>query len=75
MRLAKFCSKIIVVFYYLMLQICNNFLAGNKLRSNKRFKVFDETAVNGSVCRHEVPLRFLNLYHGERYFLLAHMKC
>ena len=58
-----------------MLQICNNFLAGNEMRSNKRFKALDETAVMGGVCRHEVPLSFLNWYHGERYFLLVHMKC
>ncbi|XP_065893500.1 uncharacterized protein [Dysidea avara] len=45
---------------------CSNFLAGNELRSNKRFKALDETAVMGSVCRHEVPLRFFNLFHGER---------
>ncbi|XP_065899662.1 uncharacterized protein [Dysidea avara] len=45
--------------------LCNNFLAGNELRSSKRYKALDETAVMGSICRHEVPLRFFNLFHGE----------
>lgn len=49
-----------------LLQECNDFLAGNALRSNKRYKALDETAVMGSICRHEIPLRFINLFHGER---------
>ena len=36
------------------------------MRSSKRYKALDETAVMGSVCRHEIPARFFNLFHGER---------
>lgn len=60
------CILIYSHFYTYILQNCNNFLAGNELRSSKRYKALDETAVMGSVCRHEVPLRFFNLLHGER---------
>ena len=45
---------------------CNNFLAGDALRSKTRFKALDETGVMGAVCRREVPIRFFNLHHGER---------
>ena len=48
-------------------QDCNNFLAGNMLRSNSRFRALDETALFGSACRHEFPAIFFNLKHGERY--------
>ena len=37
------------------------------MRSNKRYKALDETAVMGSICRHEFPMRFINLLHGERF--------
>ena len=40
-------------------QDCNNFLAGNMLRSNSRFRALDETALFGSACRHEFPAIFL----------------
>ncbi|XP_065906278.1 uncharacterized protein [Dysidea avara] len=53
--------------------LCNNFLAGNELRSSKRYKALDETAVMGSICRHEVPLRFFNLFHGERISYAVYM--
>ena len=36
------------------------------MRSKSRFAALDETAVFGSICRHEFPQRFLNLKHGER---------
>lgn len=48
-------------------QDCSNFLAGDTLRSTSRFHALDETAVFGCGCRHEFPLMFLNLKHGERY--------
>lgn len=46
---------------------CNDFVAGNQLRSANRYKALDETAVFGYACRHEFPGRFINLKHGERY--------
>ena len=52
--------------YLFTCQECNSFLAGNEMRSSKRYKALDETAVMGSVCRHEIPMRFFNLLHGER---------
>lgn len=36
------------------------------LRSATRFSALDETAVFGSACRHEFPVAFLDLKHGER---------
>lgn len=32
-----------------------------------RFHALDETALFGCACRHEIPLMFINLKHGERY--------
>lgn len=37
------------------MQECNEFLAGNLLRSKTRYKALDETGVIGLVCRHEFP--------------------
>lgn len=45
---------------------CSDFLAGNTLRSLKRYKALDETALFGVACRHEFPAAFVNLKHGER---------
>ena len=45
---------------------CNDFLAGNVLRSANRYMALDETAVFGCCCRHEFPGIFINLKHGER---------
>ncbi|KAI8482701.1 hypothetical protein Bbelb_395810 [Branchiostoma belcheri] len=45
---------------------CSNFKAGNSLRSQAKQKKLDIQGVFGSVCRHEVPRRFLNMTHGER---------
>lgn len=50
---------------------CNDFLAGNALRSANRYTALDETAVFGCCCRHEFPGIFINLKHGERYVLLS----
>lgn len=49
-----------------IIQICNDFLAGNMLRSANRYRALDETAVFGYCCRHEFPGQFVNLKHGER---------
>lgn len=45
---------------------CNQFLAGDALRSKCRYKGLDETGVIGVVCRHEFPYRVLSMRHGER---------
>ncbi|XP_052096717.1 uncharacterized protein LOC127731911 [Mytilus californianus] len=45
---------------------CNDFQAGNKLRSKNKNKKLSETAVFGSTCRHEFPKYFFSLKHGER---------
>ena len=50
-----------------ILQDCHEFLAGNMLRSAKRYKALDEIAIFGCACRHEFPCFFINLKHGERY--------
>ncbi|CAI8020679.1 hypothetical protein GBAR_LOCUS12350 [Geodia barretti] len=47
-------------------QQCSDFLAGNALRSNSRYSRLDETGVMGAACRHEYPICFLSLQHGER---------
>ena len=36
------------------------------LRSATRYRALDETAVFGVACRHEFPVLFLNLKHGEK---------
>ncbi|KAI8514450.1 hypothetical protein Bbelb_070410 [Branchiostoma belcheri] len=46
---------------------CSNFKAGNCLRSKSQQKKLDVTGVFGSVCRHDIPLKFLNMFHGERF--------
>lgn len=50
----------------LKMQTCNEFLAGDVLRSANRYKALDETALFGCACRHEFPLMFINLKNGER---------
>ncbi|CAG2250603.1 unnamed protein product [Mytilus edulis] len=45
---------------------CNEFQAGNQLRSKIKNKKLSETAVFGSICRHEFPQLFCSLKHGER---------
>lgn len=48
------------------MQECSSFLAGDALRSWTRFKALDETGAMGTICRHETPISFFNLHHGER---------
>ncbi|XP_028412340.1 uncharacterized protein LOC114535157 [Dendronephthya gigantea] len=45
---------------------CNDFKAGDVLRSRTQFKALDETGVFGRACRHGFPKQFVNLKHGER---------
>ena len=66
-------SVYLSVVYFL--QDCNEFLAGHALRSRGRFAALSETAVMGVVCRHEYPLFFINLFHGERYISLIIYIC
>ena len=68
LRPQKVLSTLVVIIYYSE-QGCNDFLAGNMIRSASRYKALDETALFGCVCRHEFPIRFFNLKHGERYLL------
>uniref|UniRef100_A0A1X7UAW0 CxC1-like cysteine cluster associated with KDZ transposases domain-containing protein n=1 Tax=Amphimedon queenslandica TaxID=400682 RepID=A0A1X7UAW0_AMPQE len=46
---------------------CSNFKAGSMLRSASRYHALDETGVFGAGCRHEFPIYFCSLKHGERY--------
>jgi len=51
------------------MQDCNDFLAGDVIRSKSRYAALDETGVVGVACRYEFPFRFLSLRHGERYMM------
>ena len=55
--------------YWFPLKPCNNFLAGDVMRSCTWYKALDETAVFGCACRHEFPIMFINLKHGERFVM------
>ncbi|KAK6187290.1 hypothetical protein SNE40_005353 [Patella caerulea] len=44
---------------------CSNFQAGNLLRSKVKNSKLDVTGVFGSICKHEIPLQFLNMSKGE----------
>ncbi|XP_050409529.1 uncharacterized protein LOC126824362 [Patella vulgata] len=44
---------------------CSNFKAGNALRSNQTNSKLDITGLFGSICKHDVPLQFLNMDRGE----------
>ncbi|XP_066300346.1 uncharacterized protein [Branchiostoma lanceolatum] len=45
---------------------CNSFKAGSKIRSKTKQTKLDVTGVFGAACRHEIPLQFMNMSHGER---------
>lgn len=45
---------------------CSQFQAANNLRSKSKTPKIDETGVFGAVCRHEMPLKFFSLRHGEK---------
>ena len=49
-----------------LLQDCSNFLAGDVVRAKSRNAKLDIRGVFGSVCRHEYPLLFMDMKHGER---------
>jgi len=49
------------------LQDCSNFNAGSVMISAAKERKLDVTGVFGAVCKHGVPLKFLNMHHGERY--------
>lgn len=59
-------SIIMIMIFIIKKSQCSDFLAGNVLRSSKRYKALDETALFGVACRHEFPVAFVNLKHGER---------
>ena len=56
-----------LAYLFIISQPCSDFLAGDVLRSSTRYKSLDETAVFGCACRHEFPLMFIDLKHGERF--------
>ena len=47
-------------------QECNNFLAGDVIRSRAKNAKLDIRGVFGCICRHEFPALFLDMHHGER---------
>lgn len=59
-------SFLVSFLLYIFSQTCSDFKAGNMLRSANRFNALDETAVFGCCCRHDFPVNFINLKHGER---------
>ncbi|XP_066300410.1 uncharacterized protein [Branchiostoma lanceolatum] len=56
---------------------CSHFKAGQCLRSKTQQQKLDVTGVFGSVCRHNIPQKFLNMFHGERFgypvYLIKHL--
>ncbi len=50
----------------LSFQDCNEFQAGDRLRSKVKSLKLDTKGVFGAICRHEMPLLFMNMFHGER---------
>lgn len=48
-------------------QECSNFQAGNAIRSKVKNGKLDVTGIFGSVCKHDIPIYFADLVHGERY--------
>ena len=45
----------------------SNFKAANQIKSLQKSKYLDDTGIFGSICRHGIPLKFLNLRNmGER---------
>ena len=46
--------------------MCSEFLAGDALRSSKRYHALEETALFECACRHEFPRLFISLKHGGR---------
>ena len=59
-------AQIVLIYFYLDIQECNNFLAGNMLCSAKRYHALDETAVFVYCCCPKFPGKIVNLKLGER---------
>lgn len=49
-----------------LFQECSDFNAGDKIRNVSVSEKLPVTGVFGSSCRHEIPLAFCDLRHGER---------
>ena len=46
---------------------CNHTFVASSMESKPRSMTsLDETGIMGAVCRHDIPLRYLNLFTGER---------
>lgn len=41
------------------------------IRSSNKTAKLDETAVFGAMCRHEIPLMFLNIKNGGEKFVVV----
>jgi hypothetical protein len=41
-------------------------MAGDVVRTNAKNALLDVRGVFGSVCRHELPVLFMDMKHGER---------
>lgn len=55
---------------------CSQFQAGGDfdvIHCKGKNNLFDEKAVFGCVCRHEYPLRFLDIKHGERFGYIIYL--
>lgn len=68
-----YCQKtnhnIISHFRMFVWQECNHFKAGDKVRSTVSSKRLAVTGIFGSVCKHEIPMKFCDMKHGERLAL------
>ncbi|ELU01547.1 hypothetical protein CAPTEDRAFT_201807 [Capitella teleta] len=44
---------------------CSSFQAEQKIKAKNKSKNLDVTGVFGSICKHEIPMLFMDLHHGE----------
>ncbi len=65
--------EILFIFYFFNTYMCVCVYIGVQSVFGKRctsitnrYKGLDETGLVGVVCRHEFPLKFLSIRHGER---------
>jgi len=54
-------------------QECSNFTAGSVVLTPAQTRKLDITGVFGAVCKHGIPLKFINMHHGERYVQTPHL--
>lgn len=54
---------------FVLQQNCSNFKSQELIHTSVQLRKLDVTGVFGAVCRHEIPLRFLNMEHGERWLI------